>query len=118
MIDVATPLATVDELMVILRGKFTDDQQEGLQLCIDAATWEIASFVDPLGGVLGDGWNKYQTALANRACLAMAVEYWKLNDALFGIVGSADIGALRAPKDMFARFGAMLNPLKEQWGFA
>jgi hypothetical protein len=126
VIGIAAPLTTVDELMIVLRGKFSVDQQEGLQQCIDAATQEVASEVDPLSGVLGKvptpegerDWDVYEKALANRVCLARAVEWWKANDALFGIIGSAEIGALRAPRDGFARHARALGPLKEQWGFA
>jgi hypothetical protein len=126
MIDIAEPLATVEDLMVVLRGSFNSDQQEGLQQCIDAATAEIASEVDPVTGTLGiiatpEGerdWNTYEKALANRVCLARSVEWWKANDSLFGIVGSAEIGALRAPRDGFSRHARSLGPLKEQWGFA
>jgi hypothetical protein len=116
--DVANPLATVDELATVLRGKFSADQQEGLQLCIDAATQEIGSYVDPASGVLGDEWDEFEAALANRACLARATEWWRANDALFGVVGSGELGQLRAPRDGFARHAANLTPLKEQWGFA
>jgi hypothetical protein len=114
----AEPLTTVDELMVVLRGSFSDAQQEGLQQCIDAATMEILSEVDPLEGDLGVDWTDLQRALASRVCLARAVEWWKSNDALFGIIGTAEIGALRAPRDGFARHARSLGPLKEQWGFA
>lgn len=118
MLEIANPLATVDELAIALRGKFNVDQQEGLQLCIDAATAEIGAYVDPASGILGDVWGEYEAALANRACLARAAEWWRANDALFGVIGSAELGQLRAPRDGFARHAANLTPLKEQWGFA
>lgn len=34
-----------------------------------------------------------------RTCLAMAAQRWKDIDALFGTVGYADIGMLRAPRE-------------------
>jgi hypothetical protein len=110
--EVASPLATVDELAIVLRGKFSPDQQEGLQLCIDAATAEIYSYVDPMTGVLGNDWSEYEGALANRACLARAAEWWRANDALFGVIGSGELGQLRAPRDGFARHAANRTPLK------
>ena len=46
------------------------------------------------------------------------VEWWKANDAAFGVIGFDDTGALQAPRDGFARHAATLNPLKQQWGVA
>lgn len=57
-------------------------------------------------------------ALANRVNVLRGVEWWKANDAAFGIIGFDQVGAVRAPRDSFARHGATLVPLKQQWGIA
>ena len=46
------------------------------------------------------------------------VEWYKANDAAFGVIGFAETGALRAPRDSFARHGWTLIPLKQQFGVA
>jgi hypothetical protein len=56
--------------------------------------------------------------LANRVNVLRGVEWWKANDAAFGILGSTDTGALHTPRDGFARHARVLLPLKQQWGLA
>lgn len=108
------PYATVDELAEALRTRVTADNQAGLQACIDAATAEIDHEVDrPVEFPIPDG-----DALANRVCIARAVEWWKSADAVFGMVGFDQIGALQMPRDGFARHAAALIPLKIGWGIA
>ena len=57
-------------------------------------------------------------ALKNRVNVLRGVEWWKANDAAFGVIGFDQTGAVRAPRDSFARHVATLMPLKEQWGIA
>jgi hypothetical protein len=63
--------------------------------------------------IVGDG-----LALANRVNVLRAVEWWKSNDAAFGVIGFDQTGAVRAPRDSFARHASALIPLKERWGVA
>ena len=90
----------------------TSSNTDKLQACLDAAAGEIDHAVDRLEPIpAGD-------ALAERVNLLRAVEWWKSSDAAFGVIGFADTGALRAPRDGFARHAAALLPLKEQFGVA
>jgi hypothetical protein len=57
-------------------------------------------------------------ALANRVNILRAVEWWKANDAAFGVIGFDETGALQAPRDGFNRHAYTLTPLKRQWGVA
>jgi len=104
--------ATVDELAAALRITVTAANQAGLQACLDAAAIEIDDAVDRLEPI------PPENPLANRVNLIRGVEWWKSNDAAFGIVGFTDTGALRAPKDPFIRHAAALLPLREQFGVA
>jgi len=109
---VTVAYATVDELAAALRITVTTANQAGLQACLDAAAIEIDDAVDRLDPI--DPANP----LANRVNLIRGVEWWKSNDAAFGIIGMSDTGALRAPKDPFVRHAAALLPLREQFGVA
>ena len=57
-------------------------------------------------------------ALANRVNMLRAVEWWKANDAAFGVIGFDQTGALQAPRDGFRRHAAALLPLKQEYGVA
>jgi hypothetical protein len=106
--------ATVDELAAALRVRVTPENTPGLQVCLDAAAGEIDHDVardsdDPIPE--GD-------PLANRVNVARAVEWFKSQDAAFGVIGFDQTGALRLPKSTFARHAVTLTPLKQQWGVA
>jgi len=104
--------ATVDELADALRIRLTPEVTPKLQACLDAAAIEIDDAVDRIDPIAaGD-------ALANRVNLLRGVEWWKANDAAFGVIGFDEIGALRLPKSAFARHAVTLTPLKQQWGIA
>jgi hypothetical protein len=102
--------ATVDELAAALRVKVTPDNAAALQACLDAAATEIDHGVDRTDPIPVDD------ALANRVNILRGVEWWKANDAAFGIVGFTDTGALHAPRDGFARHVRALIPLKQLFG--
>ena len=104
--------ATVDELAAALRIRVTAENTPQLQLCLDAAAREIDDAVDRVDPV-PDG-----DALANRVNLVRGVEWYKANDAAFGVIGFDETGALRLPKSTFARHAVTLTPLKQQWGVA
>ena len=104
--------ATVDELAAALRIKATAENTTGLQRCLDAAAIEIDQSIDRTTPV------PPADPLLNRVNIVRGVEWWKANDAAFGIVGYDDTGALRVPRNPMARHRAELLPLKEQWGVA
>ena len=106
--------ATVEELADALRIRLTSTNQASLQTCLDAAAVEIDQAVDRTA----DDPIPADDPLANRVNLVRAVEWFKANDAAFGVVGFADTGALQAPRDAFARHAVALIPLKQQWGIA
>jgi hypothetical protein len=57
-------------------------------------------------------------ALAKQVNILRGVEWFKSNDAVFGVIGFAETGALQAPRDGFNRHAYTLTPLKRQWGIA
>jgi len=57
-------------------------------------------------------------ALANRVNIVRGVEWFKAQDAAFGVIGSVDTGTLAAPRDGFNRHAYALSPLKQRWGLA
>jgi hypothetical protein len=59
-----------------------------------------------------------ELALANRVNVLRGVEWFKSNDAAFGVIGFEETGALQAPRDGFNRHAYTLSPLKRQWGLA
>ena len=106
--------ATIDELAAVLRIRVTPENTDALTACVDAASAEIDQAMDrtdPASSLPVD-----EAPLANRVCLVRGVEWWKSNDAAFGVIGSTDTGALQAPRNTFARHAAELIPLKQQWG--
>ena len=104
--------ATVAELAQALRVIAGPGNTPVLQACLDAAAEEIDHAVDRLEPIPeGD-------ALANRVNVLRAVEWFKANDAAFGVIGYAETGALQAPRDGFARHVYALTPLRQKWGVA
>lgn len=114
--------ATKDELAAALRVRVTEENQPALDACLDAAASEIDHDVDwrepvPEGELpYPEGDNRL--ALLNRVNVARAVEWWKTNDAAFGVIGYSDTGALTAPRDGFSRHAMALTPCKQRWGVA
>ena len=104
--------ATPEELAGALGVRMTAENAEPLQACLDAAAMEIDHYVDrtePLA---------VPNALANRVNLVRGVEWWKTNDAAFGVIGFDQMGSLQAPRDSFKRHQKDLTPLKERFGVA
>jgi hypothetical protein len=104
--------ATVEELAAALGARVTTENTGALQACLDAATLEIDHYVDGTEP-LPDG-----NALANRVNIVRGVEWWKANDAAFGVIGFDQVGSLQAPRDSFKRHQKDLTPLKVQFGVA
>jgi hypothetical protein len=112
--------ATVEEVAwaLHLTRPPTGEDLEALEACIDAAGAEVDTWVDWPEGPDPDSWTEAQLALVNRVTVLRAVEWWKANDAAFGLIGTAELGQLRAPRDGFDRHRLTLYSLKQQWGVA
>jgi len=104
--------ATVDDLAQALRQRITPENQTLMQRCLDAAAEEINHDLDRDESPLPDP----APAAVIQVNVARAVEWWKSTDAAYGIIGVAEIGALRIPRDGFARYAADLTPFKIGWG--
>lgn len=108
--------ATVAELAAALRITVTTANTAGLQACLDAAAEEIDHSIsrdpDPLVPDPVDP----ADPLANRVNILRGVEWFKSQDAAFGVIGMAETGALQAPRNGFRRHAATLVPLKQRWG--
>ena len=112
--------ATVEELAAALRLTVTSANTDGLQRCLDVAAREIDNTADRVPPAVPPAapWSGDDLALAKSVNILRGVEWWKANDAAWGVLGFADTGALRLPRATFARHAATLLPLKEQWGLA
>ena len=104
--------ATVDELAAALRVPVNAGNTDVLQRCLDAAAEEIDHCIDRIDPAPPDD------PLLNRVNVLRGVEWFKSNDAAFGVIGFDDAGALQAPRDGFARHAATLLPVRQQWGVA
>jgi hypothetical protein len=103
--------ATPEQLAEALETRVTDTNRELLTACLDAAASEVDHFldrVDPMPTPVPAG--------VVRANVNRAVEWFKAPAAFNGGVGTIDIGALDAPTSGFARHGAAIVDLKQQWG--
>ena len=106
--------ATVEQLAAALRIRVTTENTEALQACLDAAAQEIDHDCDRfIDDPIPD-----DDPLAGRVNLVRGVEWFKANDAAFGVIGFDQTGALQAPRDGFNRHAFALTPLKQQWGVA
>ena len=109
-----TAYATVDELAAALRIRVTPENTATLQACLDSAAAEIDHDVDRFADEPIPPGN----ALANRVNILRGVEWWKAQDAAFGVIGFDQTGVLTSPRDGFNRHAYTLTPLKQQWGIA
>jgi hypothetical protein len=107
--------ATVDELADALRVQVTAKNSDRLASCLDAATTEIDH---ALGRPVDAVPYPSTPALLRQVALARGVEWFKANDAAFGVLGFADVGALNVKPDGFARHVRALTPLVESFGLA
>lgn len=106
--------ATAEELAAALRITVTEKNGSLLEASVAAASREIDHQIgrDPLDPLAADD------PLAHMVCLARGVEWFKANDAAFGMVGFDATGVLTAPRDGFARHAADLVPLTQTFGVA
>jgi hypothetical protein len=107
--------ATVQQLAEFVRQPtWATTRTADLQACLDAAAAEINHSVDrPVEDPLPT-----TDPLAGRVNLVRGAEWLKQNDAMFGVVGFDQTGALQAPRNSFRRHAAELVPLKQRWGLA
>ena len=113
--------ATVDELAQSLRIRLTPTNTDTLQKCLDAAAVEIDHEIDWVPGVDTGPVpppDPVGLPLLNRVNIARGVEWFKANDAAFGVIGFDESGALTAPRNSFDRHANDLASLKQQWGVA
>jgi hypothetical protein len=102
--------ATITELAAALRITVTAANQDSLQACLDAAGTEIDNTMDRVDAPPPDD------ALLNRVNLLRGVEWFKANDAAFGVIGVSDMGTLQAPRNTFRRHAVALLPHKQLFG--
>lgn len=112
------PYATAKQLADALHVRVIETNEAALEACLEAAAIEIDHECDWFYEEDGRKRDVEPDALLNRVNLARAVEWWKANDAAFGVIGFDQVGALRAPRDGFARHALNLRPRKELWGIA
>lgn len=110
--------ATVDELAQSLRIRVTESNSGTLQKSLDAAAVEIDHEIDWVAEPTDPVADPARYALLNRVNIARGVEWFKANDAAFGVIGFSDVGALKAPDAAFTRHANDLAPLKERWAVA
>ena len=104
--------ATIDELAVALRITVTAANQASLTACLEAAALEIDDALDRTDPLPDDD------PLANRVNILRGVEWFKANDAAFGVIGVSDTGTLQAPRNTFRRHSIALLPHKQLFGVA
>lgn len=102
---------TIEDLAGALRIAVTEKNTDVLQRCVDAAAEEIDAELDRV-----DPMPSPPPAAVAATNVARGVEWWKAADAAYGIIGFEDTGAIRAPRDGFARHAATLTPWKQLWG--
>jgi len=105
--------ATVDDLASALHIKVTEEKTPALERALDAAAAEIDQDLDRV-----DALSDPPPAAIVQTNIDRAVEWWKAADAAYGIVGVEDTGAIRAPKDGFARHAQNISAYKQRWGIA
>ena len=103
---------TPEEVAAALHINLTASNGPQIDKCIAAAATEIDHAVDRVDPIpAGD-------ELANRVNVLRAVEWWKANDAAFGVIGFDQAGVMQVPRNGFRRHQAALTPLKQRWGIA
>jgi hypothetical protein len=107
--------ATVDELAAALHVKVTPEREPDLERALEAAASEIDQDLDrdPLDPLPDPAPPAIVATNIDRA-----VEWYKAADAAYGIVGVEDTGAIRAPRDGFARHAQNITAYKQRFGLA
>jgi hypothetical protein len=110
------PYATTDDLFRVLKVRTpTDDQTVAAQGDLDTATLEINAeldWADDHTPATSD-----QLDLMKNVCINRAADLWRHRESIPGVLGGLDDVMPTAPgRYSFARYVAMLSPLKDQWG--
>ena len=106
---------TVAQLAEALRIAVTAANTDTLTACCEAAAVEINHTLDSLDiPDYAEPWDP----LVNRVNVLRGVEWFKANDAAFGVIGYDQTGAIRTPRNGFARHAMTLLPVKAQFGVA
>lgn len=109
-----TDYASPDDLAAALRVQSSPKNADLLAKSVAAASAEIdhqcgRDVTDPI---------PVDDPLAHMVCIARGVEWFKANDAAYGVVGFDATGVLAAPRDGFSRHAANLIPLTRTFGVA
>jgi hypothetical protein len=113
--------ALVEEVAEALNinRELSPDEVVRIWRCIESSSAEIDAAIGWYGDEPDPGsWNDSEYSLANSICIVRSVEWWKANDAAFGVVGSSETGILRTPREGFERHRNVLMPLIESFGIA
>ena len=106
---------SLDQLAEALRIAVTAANTLMLTACCEAAAVEIDHAIDsPIAPDYGEPWGQ----LVNRVNVLRGVEWFKANDAAFGVIGYDQTGAIRTPRNGFARHAMTLLPVKVGFGVA
>ena len=107
---------TIDELAQALRITVTAANTAMLTACCEAAAIEIDASIDSPDP---PDYTTTPNPLVNRVNVLRGVEWFKANDAAFGVLGVHESeGAIRTPRNPFLRSALVLLPLKAQFGVA
>jgi hypothetical protein len=107
---------TIAQLAEGLRITVTPANTDMLTRCAEAAAVEIDASLDLVDAPdYTEPWNP----LWQSVNVLRGVEWFKANDAAFGILGIHEsAGAIRTPRNPFIRHALTLLPSKEQFGLA
>jgi hypothetical protein len=110
---------TVEQLAQAVRTTVTAANTDYLQRCCDAASDEIDADLDVERDAATWPVPDVVPAIIVSVAIVRAVEWYKANDAAYGVIGYTEAGALKAPKDTFARHAAVIDPYwKMSFGLA
>jgi hypothetical protein len=109
-----TVYASADELAAALRVPVSPKNQDLLERSVESASVEIEHHC----GRAVDDPIPADDPLAHMVCIARGVEWFKVNDSAYGVIGFDATGVLAAPRDGFARHAANLVPLVQSFGIA
>ncbi len=106
---------TADLARVLHLRNVTGDQGTAMEICLDAAMYEINSEINGSGTVdLGTPY----PSIAVQVNLDRAVEHWQQSESPFGLIGLGAETLAVTSKDSWDRHRFKLVPLKTTWGVA
>jgi len=106
---------TIDQIAADLRITVSAANTDKLTRCAEAAAIQIDATVDsPDPPDYSQPWDPLYTTVN----IGYGSELFKVNDALFGVIGYDQTGALRTPRNGFIRWANVLLARKQQFGIA